>query len=53
VSGFLGRAGVKTDNWAVHEKDLEPDDVSLLLQVADIVPVRALPDGLKRLALKA
>lgn len=48
-SDVLHREETKTDNWAVHEKDLEPSDISLLMQVAQIVPMKALPLGLKRI----
>ena len=36
----------------MHERELDKSDVSLLLQVAEIVSMQALPDGLKRLMLQ-
>jgi hypothetical protein len=33
-SDIIHRDDVKTDRWAVHDKDLDLSDVSLLLQVA-------------------
>ena len=45
------RRDFRTDRWAVHEKELDASDASLLLQVAEIVPVKALPEGLKRRVL--
>jgi hypothetical protein len=51
-SDIIHREGVRTDRWAVHDKELESSDVSLLLQVAEIVPMQALPTGLSRLMLQ-
>jgi hypothetical protein len=51
-SDIIHREGMRTDRWAVHDKELEPSDVSLLLQVAEIVPMQALPKGLSRLMLQ-
>jgi hypothetical protein len=39
----------KIEKFAVHDKRLALDDISLLQQVADIVPVASLERGLKRL----
>jgi hypothetical protein len=50
-SDLIHREGVRTDRWAVHDRPLDGDDVSLLLQVADIVPIDALHKGLQRLML--
>jgi hypothetical protein len=50
-SDVIHRKGVETDRWAVHEKELDRSDVSLLLQVAEIVPMQALAEGLKRRVL--
>ena len=47
----IHRHGFRTDRWAVHDKELDRSDVSLLLQVAEIVPMQALPEGLKRKVL--
>jgi hypothetical protein len=51
-SDIIHREDVRTDRWAVHDKELEPSDVSLLQQVADIVPMKALQKGLERLMLQ-
>jgi hypothetical protein len=48
---IIRREGEGTDRFAVHEKPLESSDVLLLQQVADIVPVKSLQAGIKRLAL--
>ncbi|WP_316184253.1 hypothetical protein [Bradyrhizobium sp. SZCCHNRI1003] len=45
-------AGIRVDRWAVHDKNLDAADISLLQQVADIVPMQALPRGLDRLMLQ-
>jgi hypothetical protein len=37
-----------TNRFAVFDRQLEKDDISLLQQVADLVPFKALPDGVKR-----
>jgi hypothetical protein len=50
-SDISHRKDLRTDRWAVHEKELDAGDASLLLQVAEIVPVKALPEGLKRRVL--
>jgi hypothetical protein len=34
--------------FAVYDRPLEPDDASLLQQVADLVPFRSLPAGVRR-----
>ena len=47
-SDVIHRKGVETDRWAFHDKELPRSDVSLLLQVAQIVPMKALSEGLKR-----
>ena len=51
-SDVIHREGVRTDRWAVYERELEPSDVSLLQQVADIVPFKGLRPGLHRLLLQ-
>ncbi|MBR0974903.1 hypothetical protein [Bradyrhizobium japonicum] len=51
-SDIIHRDDVRTDRWAVHDKGLDAGDVSLLLQVAEIVPMQALSGGLKRLMLQ-
>jgi hypothetical protein len=51
-SDLIHRDDVRTDRWAVHDRELERSDVSLLQQVADIVPMSALPKGLERLLLQ-
>jgi hypothetical protein len=51
-SDVVHRDDVRTDRWAVHDKGLDPSDVSLLLQVAEIIPMQALSGGLKRLMLQ-
>lgn len=51
-SDLVHREDVRTDRWAVHDKGLDPSDVSLLLQVAEIGPLQALSGGLKRLMLQ-
>jgi hypothetical protein len=48
-SDVFHREGVRTDRWAVYDRELDPSDVSLLLQVATIVPMPALSAGLKKL----
>jgi hypothetical protein len=48
----IHREGVRTDRFAVHDKPLESGDVSLLQQVADIVPVKSLQHGIQRLVLR-
>jgi len=51
-SDIIHREGVRTDRWAVHDKPLEPSDVSLLLQVAEIVPLTSFHKGLERMMLQ-
>lgn len=46
----IQREGRDFDRFAVHDKPLESGDISLLQQVADIVPVRSLRPGIERLA---
>jgi hypothetical protein len=48
----IHREGTHTDRFAVHDKPLESGDVSLLQQVADIVPVKSLQHGIQRLVLR-
>jgi hypothetical protein len=43
------RTDGRIDRFAVHDKPLDPSDVSLLQQVADIVPVKSLHEGVIRL----
>jgi hypothetical protein len=50
-SDVIHRQDIKTDRWAVHERELDRSDVSLLLQVADIVPMQSLAEGLRRRVL--
>jgi hypothetical protein len=42
------RTDGRIDRFAVHERPLDPSDVSLLLQVAEIVPVKSLRSGIER-----
>lgn len=39
---------IKADRFAVYERELEAKDVSLMQQVADLVPFRALDVGVRR-----
>ena len=48
-SDIIHREDMRTDRWAVHDRPLDTGDVSLLLQVADIVPLTSLHQGLERL----
>jgi hypothetical protein len=48
---MLHRPGKQIDRFAVHEKPLDKGDVSLLQQVADIVPFRSLHAGVERTML--
>jgi hypothetical protein len=45
----IHREGESTNRFAVHEKPLESGDVLLLQQVAEIVPVKSLQQGILRL----
>jgi len=47
-SDVVAPSGAGAQKYAVHDRPLEPDDVSLLQQVADIVPFRALELGIRR-----
>jgi hypothetical protein len=51
-SDIVHREGIRTDRWAVHDRPLDAGDVSLLLQVADIVPLASFHRGLERLMLQ-
>jgi hypothetical protein len=51
-SDIIHREGIRTDRWAVHDRPLDAGDVSLLLQVADIVPLASFHRGLERLMLQ-
>jgi len=43
---------IRTDKFIVHDRPLASDDVSLLQQVADIVPFTSLEPGIARVARK-
>jgi hypothetical protein len=45
---MLHRPGTRIDRFAVHEEPLDKGDVSLLQQVADIVPFKSLSAGVAR-----
>jgi hypothetical protein len=47
---MIHRTGDRIDRFAVHDRPLDQGDVSLLQQVADIVPFRSLGEGIHRLA---
>jgi hypothetical protein len=49
---FADMAQSRNKKFAVHDRRLESEDISLLQQVADIVPVTALEGGIKRLVLQ-
>src|SRR5579883_1690052 len=50
---FADGAPEKSIKFAVHDRPLERDDVSLLQQVAEIVPLRALIPGARRALMHA
>jgi hypothetical protein len=50
-SDLIFRTDGRVDRFAVHDRPLDPSDVSLLLQVAEIVPVTSLRSGIERIGM--